>query len=80
MLMHRSIRNFNFPPVEIELLKISSSNSNPRSQNYVQMPKFIFFFEKGKLGQLTGILLSSVTGEWEILTLRGWGGEFEPEM
>ena len=44
------------------------------------LPKFIFFFEKGKLGRLTGILLSSVTGEWEIWTLRGWGGEFEPEM
>ena len=27
MLMHRSMRNFKFPPVEIELLKIGSSNS-----------------------------------------------------
>ena len=82
MLMHRSIRDFNFPSVEIELLKISSSNSNPRGQNYVRMPypSSFFIFEKGKLEQLTGILLSSVLGEWEIWTSRGWCGESEPEM
>ena len=32
------------------------------------------------LGQPTGMLLSSMPGSWEILTFRGWGGEFEPEM
>ena len=55
-------------PVEIELLKISSSKSNLRGQNYVHMPypSSFFFFLKGKLGELTGILLSSVPGEWEI--------------
>ena len=80
--MHLSIRDFNFPSVEIELLKISSSNSNPRGLNYVRMPypSSFFIFEKGKLEQLTGILLSSVPGEWEIWTSRGWCGESEPEM
>ena len=54
--------------MEIELLKISASHFNPRDQNYVQMPypSSFFFSEKGKLGQLTGILLSSVPEEWEI--------------
>ena len=67
--------------MEIELLKISSSNSNLRGQNYVHMAyTSSFFFKKGKLGELTGILLSSVPGEWEIWTLRGLGWEFEPEM
>ena len=67
--------------MEIELLKISSSNSNLRGQNYVHMPyPSSFLFKEGKLGELTGILLSSVPGEWEIWTLRGWGGEFELEM
>ena len=69
MLMHRSIRDFNFPSVEIELLKISSSNSNPRGQNYVRMPypssflDCIFYFWKRK----------TWATHWYFTVVRAWG-------
>ena len=69
--------------MEIELFKISSSNSNPRGQNYVQMPypsSFFFFFLKRENSGNSWVFYFTVPGEWEIWTLRGWGGEFEPEM
>mgnify|MGYP006963840044 CR=1 FL=1 len=77
MLMHRSIRNFNFPPVEIELLKISSSNSNRRGQNYVQMPypSSFFLFWKKKTRATHGYFI--VVHAWGMgnlnLTWLGWG-------
>ena len=82
MLMHRSIRNFNFPPpwkLNSWKLVLQIPTSGARIM-FICPTQVHFFLKKGKLGEVTGILLSAVPGEWEIWTLRGLGWEFEPQM
>ena len=68
MLMHRSIRNFNFPtPWKLNSWKLVLYILTPGTKIMFKCPTLVHFFsEKGKLGQLTGILLSSVPEEWKI--------------
>ena len=82
-LMHRSIRNFNFPtPWKLNSSKLVLQIPTHGAKIMFKCPtKFIFFFFlKRENSGNSWVFYFTVPGEWEIWTLRGWGGEFEPEM
>ena len=77
-LMHRSIRNFNFPtPWKLNSSKLVLQIPTHGAKIMFKCPTqvhFFFFFEKGKLGQLMGILLYRAWGMGNLnLTWLGWG-------
>ena len=82
-LMHRSIRNFNFPtPWKLNSSKLVLQIPTHGAKSIFKCPTqvhFFFFLKRENAGN-SWVFYFTVPGEWEIWTLRGWGGEFEPEM